>query len=109
MCHHFVFFFLNAFPQCLIVTNHICALLNEGGDFGFYSGSATKNANNELLFHNHKFMKTTNDEIHATVTKHHSGLININNLTPNDVGVIYTDSEFSMSELRRWIEETDLE
>lgn len=88
----------------------VCVLffkkLNDEGDFGFYSGAAVRNANNELLFHTDKLLKTNNNEIHATVVSK-NGYMHINNLTDNDVGVVYTDVSFDVSELGKWIESVD--
>lgn len=92
--------------QCLVVANHICKKLNDDGEFGFYSGAAIKNANNEILFHNHKFCRTNNQEIHATVNSK-NGYLHINNLEDNDVGVVYTDCDFEGADLRKWIESID--
>lgn len=80
--------------------------MNDEGEFGFYSGAAIKNANNEIFFHNHKFLRTNNNEIHATVNRA-NGYLNINNLAENDVGVVYTDCNFDVAELRKWIESSD--
>lgn len=92
--------------QCVIAANHICKKLNDEGDFGFYSGAAIRNANNEILFHNHKFLNTNNNEIHATVISKH-GYMHINNLAADDVGIVYTDCDFDIIELRKWIESID--
>lgn len=100
------FYSFSLFTQCLIAANYICQKLNDEGNFGFYSGAAIENANNQLLFHNHKFLKTNNNEIHATVC-HKDGYLHINNLTPNDVGVVYFDCKWNLHELRKWMEDID--
>lgn len=88
----------------------VCVLffkkLNEEGDFGFYSGAAVRNANNELLFHNDSFLKTNNNEIHATVVSK-NGYMHINNLLDNDVGIVYTDCSYDVIDLRKWIESNE--
>lgn len=80
--------------------------LTEEGDFGFYSGAAIQNANNGILFHNNHFMRTTNTELHAMV-KSSDGYLHINNLTENDVGVVYTDCDIDLDGLRKWMEQFD--
>ncbi|XP_055314844.1 uncharacterized protein LOC129575366 [Sitodiplosis mosellana] len=89
--------------DCLIVANHLCKKLNEEGDFGFYSGAAIKNATNGIFFYNNKFFKTNNNEIHATVNSK-KGYLHIDNLAADDVGIVYTDGDFDLKQLRIWIE-----
>lgn len=105
-CFNFLFILYVSLFQSLIVANHICQKLNDEGEFGFYSGAAIKNANNEILFHNHKMLKTHNNEIHATFDST-NGYVHINNLAENDVGIVYTDCVMDTFDLRRWIDSND--
>lgn len=79
--------------------------LNEEGEFAFYSGAAIQNANNEILFHKNKLFKTTNNEIHATVNSR-NGYLHIDNLTADEIGIIYTDYGFvDIYQFQDWIED----
>lgn len=89
--------------QCLIAANHICKLIQEDGDFGFYSGAAAKDAQNGIFFHVHRSF--TNLEHQHTTDLHVSldsknGCINIDHLSANDVGVIYTDCVFDIKSVQ---------
>lgn len=68
----------------------ICKRLYEEGYFGFYSGEAIQNSDDELLFHTHRMFKTTDNEIHSSFQLT-NGYLHINKLGRNDVGVVYTD------------------
>lgn len=90
--------------QCLIAANLLCKRLYEEGDFGFYSGAFTQNANDELLFYNRGVPVEINGEIHSTV-RLINGYLHINQLGENDVGIVYTDCEANtLHELRKWID-----
>lgn len=102
MTKFFVFFSL----QCIIVANYLCEKLNNEGEFGFYSGAAIKNANNELYFHQSDYLNTQNDEIHVSVDSR-NGYMYINNLTDDEVGIVYTDCDFDVPALRKWIQAVD--
>lgn len=75
----------------------------EEGDFGFYSGAATQNSNDELLFHKCRMLRATDNEIHSTV-RLIDGYLHIYKLGENDVGIIYTDSAAdTLQKFRNWI------
>lgn len=99
----FVFF---SSLQCIMVANYLCEKLNGEGEFGFYSGAAIKNANNELYFHRSDNLNTQNNEIHVSIDSK-NGYMNINNLTDNEVGIVYTDCDFDVPSLLKWIQAVD--
>lgn len=94
---------LSSFIQCIIAANVICKRMFDDGDFGFYSGAATQNSNDELLFHKCRMLRTNDNEIHSTV-RWINGYLHIHKLDENESGIIYTDSPAdTMQKFRNWI------
>ncbi|XP_031630372.1 uncharacterized protein LOC116345278 [Contarinia nasturtii] len=87
--------------DCLIACDAICTVIRNNDDFAYYSGDVFKSESNDSFIST--FLRTDNKELHASI-KFIDGYMDINNLTENDVGLIYTDTDMTMNKIKSRLE-----